>query len=332
MGQRWTPQISTCRTQPRVSWAGGWVVRGLGGQAGEHAAACWDSLGRCRACSDRRAPLARPCAHCSTPPVPIAPCPHLPPRQASRRWRASWRRRRLPRRRRPRPMCRPRWVDGWVGGSDQSRFQRLVLPEAGAVHAATTGRRWRTAPRCHVAAQPSPAGPPSAGPRPQPRPAPTLSAASNPAPPAPAHLPRWCLSRWSCPCGRACCASTLMAGRVRGGRQGRAGVAARHMPPPNRAPTSRLLPTHPPPGACPTPSRPPRPADGRSVRTILQHVAPRHCVLVHGAAEATAALAGYLRTELAGLHTAVYTPQAGEEVELPVEAAYHLALRCDGSV
>lgn len=66
------------------------------------------------------------------------------------------------------------------------------------------------------------------------------------------------------------------------------------------------------------------------MRTILQHVAPRHCVLVHGAPEATAALAGFLRAELAGLHTAVHTPQVGEQVELPTEASYRLALRWAG--
>lgn len=63
------------------------------------------------------------------------------------------------------------------------------------------------------------------------------------------------------------------------------------------------------------------------MRTILTHVAPRQCILVHGGSEATAALAAHLRRELAGLLSQVHTPAAGEEVELPAESSYRLALR-----
>lgn len=63
---------------------------------------------------------------------------------------------------------------------------------------------------------------------------------------------------------------------------------------------------------------------------MLAHVAPRRCIVVHGSAEATAALAGHLQEELAGLLTTVYAPQAGEQVELPAEPSYRLALRRGG--
>lgn len=132
-------------------------------------------------------------------------------------------------------------------------------------------------------------------------------------------------------CGRACFTSTSMAAQVCGvgvgsergwSRQDQAGRCV--LVP---ALLASLKPAHATPAL-----RAHYPADGRSVRTILQHVAPRHCVLVHGAPQATAALAGFLRTELAGLHTAVHTPQAGEEVELPPETSYCLALRWGGGV
>lgn len=63
------------------------------------------------------------------------------------------------------------------------------------------------------------------------------------------------------------------------------------------------------------------------MRTMLSHVAPRQLIIVHGSPEATASLAGHLRAELEGLLTAVHTPRAREEVELPVEASYRLGLR-----
>eukprot|EP00887_Chlorella_sp_A99_P003905 scaffold11.g3905.t1 len=54
-------------------------------------------------------------------------------------------------------------------------------------------------------------------------------------------------------------------------------------------------------------------ADERSVRTILAHVAPRHCVLVHGSAEATAELHAYLQQELADLQAVVEAPGCGDD-------------------
>jgi len=65
------------------------------------------------------------------------------------------------------------------------------------------------------------------------------------------------------------------------------------------------------------------------MRTMLAHVAPRQLILVHGTTDATSALATHLQRELAGLLTAVHTPAAGEEVELPAEPSYRLTLRCD---
>ena len=44
-------------------------------------------------------------------------------------------------------------------------------------------------------------------------------------------------------------------------------------------------------------------ADGRSVRTIIQHVAPRHLVLFHGPPAAIAALRDHCAAELRGAHT-----------------------------
>ena len=69
-------------------------------------------------------------------------------------------------------------------------------------------------------------------------------------------------------------------------------------------------------------------ADGRSLRTMLSHVAPRCVILVHASGAATSALQGWLSSELAGLLTQVHAPQAGQAVELPAEPAYRLALRC----
>ncbi|PSC73960.1 cleavage and polyadenylation specificity factor subunit 2 [Micractinium conductrix] len=67
-------------------------------------------------------------------------------------------------------------------------------------------------------------------------------------------------------------------------------------------------------------------SDGRSMRTMLAHVAPRQLILMHGAPEATAALAAHLQRELAGLLATVHTPAEGQAVELPAEPAYTLAL------
>ena len=62
------------------------------------------------------------------------------------------------------------------------------------------------------------------------------------------------------------------------------------------------------------------------MRTMLAHVAPRHCILVHGSSAATAALAAHLQQELAGLLATVHTPQAGEAIELPGESFFSLVL------
>lgn len=62
------------------------------------------------------------------------------------------------------------------------------------------------------------------------------------------------------------------------------------------------------------------------MRTMLAHVAPRQLILMHGAPEATAALAAHLQRELAGLLATVHTPAEGQAVELPAEPAYTLAL------
>ena len=62
------------------------------------------------------------------------------------------------------------------------------------------------------------------------------------------------------------------------------------------------------------------------MRTMLAHVAPRHCILVHGSSAATAALAAHLQQDLAGLLATVHTPRAGEAVELPGEPSHSLVL------
>ncbi len=46
-------------------------------------------------------------------------------------------------------------------------------------------------------------------------------------------------------------------------------------------------------------------ADGRSVRTIVAHVAPRHLVLFHGPPPAVAALRDHCAAELRSAHTQV---------------------------
>ena len=58
-------------------------------------------------------------------------------------------------------------------------------------------------------------------------------------------------------------------------------------------------------------------ADGRSVRTIITHVAPRHLVLLHGAPPAVAALRDHCATELRAVHTQArpdYRPAARPQV------------------
>ena len=52
-------------------------------------------------------------------------------------------------------------------------------------------------------------------------------------------------------------------------------------------------------------------ADGRSVRTIVTHVAPRHLVIFHGAPPAVAALRDYCAADLSGVHTQVRAARPG---------------------
>lgn len=55
--------------------------------------------------------------------------------------------------------------------------------------------------------------------------------------------------------------------------------------------------------------------DGRSMRTIVSHVAPRQLVVVNGMPEATEKLAKYCSTELRAWKTVCKTPGAGETVD-----------------
>jgi hypothetical protein len=55
--------------------------------------------------------------------------------------------------------------------------------------------------------------------------------------------------------------------------------------------------------------------DGRSLRTILTHVAPRQLVMLHGRPHDTDELAQHLTKELGPLHTVVHTPQQGEQLD-----------------
>ncbi|KAK9816483.1 hypothetical protein WJX72_000827 [[Myrmecia] bisecta] len=57
-------------------------------------------------------------------------------------------------------------------------------------------------------------------------------------------------------------------------------------------------------------------SDGRSVRTILTHVAPRHLILVHGSQAATKALQDHCTAELRSVRTRVHAPRPLETVNV----------------
>ncbi|GAB4814627.1 hypothetical protein N2152v2_001673 [Parachlorella kessleri] len=67
-------------------------------------------------------------------------------------------------------------------------------------------------------------------------------------------------------------------------------------------------------------------SDGRSMRTMLAHVAPRRCILVHGSTQATLALQTSLQHELSGLQGQVFTPPQGESIDIPAEPSYRVGL------
>ena len=67
-------------------------------------------------------------------------------------------------------------------------------------------------------------------------------------------------------------------------------------------------------------------SDGRSVQTMLAHVAPRTAIIVHGTEENTTTLANKLMIELEGLHTSVLTPAAGKEVEVNLGPSFEIEL------
>ena len=57
-------------------------------------------------------------------------------------------------------------------------------------------------------------------------------------------------------------------------------------------------------------------SDGKSVQTILSHIAPRTTILVHATLEAASGLASRLETELEGLHANVYSPAPFETINV----------------
>ena len=66
-------------------------------------------------------------------------------------------------------------------------------------------------------------------------------------------------------------------------------------------------------------------ADGRSVRTIIKHIEPRHIILVHGTTQNTEFLKSHLQTSLAGV--VIDTPANGETVDCTSERTlYRLEL------
>jgi cleavage and polyadenylation specificity factor subunit 2 len=67
-------------------------------------------------------------------------------------------------------------------------------------------------------------------------------------------------------------------------------------------------------------------SDGRSVQTMLAHVAPRTAIIVHGTEEGTATLSNKLTIELEGLYASVLAPAAGEEVEVALGASFEVEL------
>ena len=70
--------------------------------------------------------------------------------------------------------------------------------------------------------------------------------------------------------------------------------------------------------------------DGRSMKTILSHIAPRKCIIIHGLEEERAALSAALRRELEGLQSVVYGPlDDGKPLEIAVESSHEVLLHED---
>ncbi|CAK0764272.1 hypothetical protein CVIRNUC_003141 [Coccomyxa viridis] len=72
-------------------------------------------------------------------------------------------------------------------------------------------------------------------------------------------------------------------------------------------------------------------SDGRSMHTILAHIAPRHLVLCHGSPQAVQALAASCARDLQGLNTRVHCPQNSETVDLS-EGASSVRMEVESSV
>ena len=67
-------------------------------------------------------------------------------------------------------------------------------------------------------------------------------------------------------------------------------------------------------------------SDGRSVQTILSHIAPRSTILVHSSEEAALALAARLENELEGLYANVYVPSFCETIEIPMDPSFRVEI------
>ena len=67
-------------------------------------------------------------------------------------------------------------------------------------------------------------------------------------------------------------------------------------------------------------------SDGRSVQTMLAHVAPRSVILVHASEKASGELAEKLSSELEGLFTTVFVPGEGQEIEIAVGSSFEIEL------
>lgn len=60
-------------------------------------------------------------------------------------------------------------------------------------------------------------------------------------------------------------------------------------------------------------------SDWQSHRTIVEHLAPRHLVIVHGSPGTREELSAHCKRELSSLHTAVYTPSQGQQLQLSID-------------
>jgi len=67
-------------------------------------------------------------------------------------------------------------------------------------------------------------------------------------------------------------------------------------------------------------------SDGRSVQTMLGHVAPRNTLLIHGTDGEKAELASKLERELEGLYASVFVPGEGEDTEIVIASSIEMAL------